>query len=112
MEVFFFHEFSIKLCSVWYCAHSSYVASPQKLVDDCSLSKSFKAALSNSRINVIRQEIAKVLDDTQGGAFAKGNVNVQAQRCMAVRPGIDTVGVLIPFLSGIFWSYEGAVRRD
>lgn len=64
----------------------------EKLTDDCALSTSFKSALSTPRIRAIRDEISQVLDDNLcGGGGGKGGLNVQSQRCMAVRPGINTL---------------------
>jgi len=64
----------------------------RNLAEECTLSRSFIAAFSSPRIAAIRAEIDKVLDDTHvsGGGGGK-TLNVQAQRCMAVRPGLDTL---------------------
>mmetsp|Transcript_42797 Transcript_42797/g.107121 ORF Transcript_42797/g.107121 Transcript_42797/m.107121 type:complete len:876 (+) Transcript_42797:142-2769(+) len=65
----------------------------QNLAEESTLSRSFTAALSSPRITAIRTEIDKVLDDSfmGGGGGGGKTLNVQAQRCMAVRPGLDTL---------------------
>jgi DNA mismatch repair ATPase MutS len=64
----------------------------EKLTGECSLSRSFKSALSTKRVAAIREEIANVLDDSQcWGGSSKAGLSMQSQRCMAIKPGISTL---------------------